>query len=47
MRRNKALCRVNKNFDTIGMFTTQYQLLTTLYIKPLENIVGKGENADN
>ena len=28
-------------------FTTQSQLLTTLYKKPLQNIVGKGENAGN
>ena len=29
----------------ILLFTTQSQLLTTLYQKAFENIVGKGENA--
>ena len=29
------------------LFTTQSRLLTTLKIKPFENIVGKGENAGN
>ena len=29
------------------LFTTQSQLLTTLRKKPDENIMGKGENADN
>ena len=29
------------------LFTTQSRILTTLYKKPLENIVGKGENAGN
>ena len=28
-------------------FTTQFQLLTTLRKRPFENIIGKGENADN
>ena len=29
------------------IFTKQSQLLTTLRKKPIENIVGKGENAGN
>ena len=29
------------------LFTTQSELLTTLKKKPFENIVGKGENADD
>ena len=32
---------------TLKLFTTQARLLTTLYNKPFENIVGKGENAGN
>ena len=29
------------------LFTTQSRLLTTLYMRPFENIVGKGQNAGN
>ena len=31
----------------VPRFTTQSRLLMTLKLRPLENIVGKGENADN
>ena len=33
--------------NNFKLFTTQSRLLTTLYKKPFENIVGKGENAGN
>ena len=32
-------------FQRLKLFTTQSRLLTTLYMIPFENIVGKGENA--
>ena len=41
-RKNQGL--FGKGFQ---LFTTQSWLLINLYKKPLENIVGKGENAGN
>ena len=39
--------RVVKSRDCVVKSTTQSRLSTTLYKKPFENIVGKGENAGN
>ena len=36
-----------KSTSTTEFFTTQSRLLTTLYKEPIENNVGKGENAGN
>ena len=36
-----------KNNSTSKLLTTQSRLLMTLYKKPFENSVGKGENAGN
>ena len=33
--------------NNFKLFTIQFRLLTTLYKKPFEKIVGKGENAGN
>ena len=38
---------VDDDDDDDELFTTQFQLLTTLRKKPFENIVGKGENVGN
>ena len=43
-----AFCKTQKHgIGNFKLFTTQFQHLTTLYRKPFENIVGKGENAGN